>query len=208
MRLLATTTSKQLLHVQEGGLVTMGGMLTKIKRTTTKKTNEQMAVCVLEDLEGEVETLIFPGSYQQLAGLLIPNAVVFVEGRVAVRDDRPRLIAQQIMPMAQGAGKLVQSIEFLIRHSEDKQHLEELKELLARFPGSVPVYLRLETPGQASMQLKLSEQFQVDPTPEVLDELVRLFGEAAIVIKRLPPKAPAPFAKPRFSGVGSFNEGE
>ncbi|PIQ83709.1 MAG: DNA polymerase III subunit alpha [Candidatus Omnitrophica bacterium CG11_big_fil_rev_8_21_14_0_20_63_9] len=199
IKTLGTTTSQQLLHVEEGAIVTVGGMLTKIKLTTTKKTNEQMAVCMLEDLEGDVEVLIFPNSFSQLAPQLKPNAVVFVEGRIMIREDRPRLIAQQIVPIEQGASKLAQAMELVLQRHGEKDLLEQLKGLLARFPGAVPIYLRLETPDQPAMRLRLPEQFKVEPRQELLEELHRLLGESSVTIKRQPPKPAAAF-QPR-SGI-------
>ena len=202
---LATATSQQLLHVEDSAVVTIGGMLTKIKLTTTKKTNEQMAVCVLEDLQGDVEVLVFPNSFSQLAPQLKPNAVVFVEGRVAIREDRPRLIAQRIVPIEQGASQLAQAMELIVRAPGEKESLEQLKGLLARFPGTVPIYLRIDIPHQPSTRLKLSEDFKVEPRQELLEELGRLLGEEAVVIKRQPPKPPAPF-QPRFNASRTFSE--
>ena len=187
IRSLATATSPQLLQLNEGTVATIGGMLTKIKLTTTKKTNEQMAVCRLEDLEGDVEVLVFPNTFSQLAPQLKPNAVVFVEGRVAVREDEPRLIAQQIVPIEQGAGKLARAVELILRNPNPaKEFLEQLKELLARYPGTVPVYLRLELPQEPAMQLKLSEGFKVDPRLELLEALSQLLGEEGVMLKRRP----------------------
>jgi DNA polymerase-3 subunit alpha len=198
----ATATSQQLSQMGEGAIVTVGGMLTKIKHTTTKKTNEQMAVCVLEDLEGDVEVLVFPNSFAELAPQLKPNAVVFVEGRIAVREDRPRLIAQQIVPIDQGPSRLAQAMELVLRTpGMEKELLEQLKGLLARFPGAVPIYLRLELPAEPAMRLRLAEHFKVEPRQELLEELGRLLGEEAVVIKRQPQKAAAPW-QPRLKPVG------
>ncbi|MBI4004401.1 MAG: DNA polymerase III subunit alpha, partial [Candidatus Omnitrophica bacterium] len=191
LRSLATATSLQLLQMDENAVVTIGGMLTKIKLTTTKKTNEQMAVCMLEDLEGDVELLVFPNTFAQLAPQLKPNAVVFVEGRIAIREDRPRLVAQQIIPIEQGASKLTRAIE-LVLHSPgmEKDLLEQLKGLLAKFPGVTPITLRLEIPREPSLRLKLAEGFKVEPRQELLEALSQLLGDEAVVLKRLTsPKA-------------------
>jgi DNA polymerase-3 subunit alpha len=187
MKMFATTTSQELLQVDDGAIVTVGGMLTKIKHTTTKKTNEQMAVCVLEDLHGDAEVLVFPNTFSQLAPQLKPNAIVFVEGRVAIREDRPRLIAQQIVPIEQGASKLTQAMELILQSRENKELLEQLKQLLARFPGTVPIYLRLDLPQEPSMRLRLPEHLKVEPRQELLEELSRLLGAEAVIIKRQPP---------------------
>jgi len=161
--------------------------------------------------EGDVEVLVFPNTFSELAPQLKPNTVVFVEGRVAIREDRPRLIAHQIIPMDQGPSKLTQAME-LVLHSRgvEKELLEQLKGLLARFPGTIPIYLRLETPEEPSMRLKLAEGFRVEPRQDLLDELSQLLGEGSVVIKRQPAN-PAPSfqshmgagGRPAFAGKGA-----
>ncbi len=194
IKALGSATSLQLLHMEENVMATVGGMLSKIKHTTTKKTNEQMAVCTLEDLEGDVEVLVFPNVFSQLAPQLKPNAVVFVEGRITIREDRPRLVAQQIIPMEQGASKLTQSVELVLRGPGiEKLLLEQLKDLLAKFPGTIPIYLTLAMPETSSMRLKLAEGFKIDPKQEFLEALHQLLGEDAVILKRQPAQAPKPF---------------
>jgi len=185
IKTLGSATSLQLLQLEENMMATVGGMLSKIKHTTTKKTNEQMAVCILEDLEGDVEVLIFPNVFSQLAPQLKPNAVVFVEGRITIREDRPRLVAQQIIPIEQGASKLTQSVD-LVLHGPgiEKPLLEQLKELLARFPGTIPIYITLNMAAESPMRLKLAENFKIDPKQELLDALHQLLGEDGVVLKR------------------------
>ena len=93
----------------------------------------------------------------------------------------------------------------LRRGGEDKALLEQLKELLARFPGAVPIYLRLEMAEQPSMRLRLAENFKVEPKQELLEELGQLLGTESVIIKRQPPK---PIAPPsfRFRGGGSNDD--
>jgi len=187
IKALASVASQQLKTLEDGVIATIGGMLTKIKHTTTKKSNEQMAVCMLEDLEGDVEVLVFPNNFAQLSPQLRPNAVVFVEGRIAVREERARLIAQQIIPIDQGPSRLVQAMELVLRSpGMEKTLLEQLKTLLGRFPGTVPIYLRLEVPKEPSLRLKLAETFRVEPRHELLEELDQLLGEEGVVLKRQP----------------------
>ncbi len=206
LQAFATVSSQKLLQLPEDSLTTVGGILTKIKLTTTKKTNEQMAVCLLEDLEGDIEILVFPKVFPQLAPQLKLSAVVFVEGRVAIREGRPRLIANQIIPLEQGTSRLAKSIE-LVLHTPgiERDLLIQLKDVLARFPGSIPVYLTLRTPSLDPMSVKLAETFKIEPHPELLDELHKLLGEESIVIRRQPPTPPPQ----RFSDRAyAFQRGE
>jgi len=194
LKALTTATSQQLLQLPEESTATVGGIFTKIKLTTTKKTNEQMAVCLLEDLEGEIEILVFPGVFAQLAPQLRPSAVVFVEGRVAIRDDRPRLIAQQIVPLEQGTSRLAKGVELVLRTPGiEREFLNQLKGLLSRYPGSIPVYLTIAVAASETTSLRLAEQFQIDPAPELLAELEGLLGENEVIIRRQPLPKSRPF---------------
>jgi DNA polymerase-3 subunit alpha len=199
MKRFATATSHQLTQMEDSATATVGGMLTKIKHTTTKKTNEQMAVCVLEDLHGDVEVLVFPNSFTQLAPQLKPNAIVFVEGRVALRDDRPRLIAQQIVPVEQAGSRLAQSVELVLRGRGEQARLESLKALLGRHQGSIPVFLRLElSADEPPTRLRLPDEFKIDPGTELIEELGRLLGDDSVIIKRQPASRPLTPFQPRF----------
>ena len=187
LQAFATTTSRQLLQCTEETQVTVGGMLAKVKLTTTKKTNEQMAVCLLEDLEGEIEVLVFPASFAQLAPQLKVASIVFVEGRASMRDERPRVIAQHIVPLEQGISRLAKAVELVLRTPGlERDLLEQLKTLLNRFPGAIPVYLKVNLPAAEGLSLKLAESFKIDPHPDLLDELGRLLGDDGVVIRRQP----------------------
>ncbi|MBI4354125.1 MAG: hypothetical protein HY595_02700, partial [Candidatus Omnitrophica bacterium] len=187
LRLFSTATSRQLAQLTEETQVTVGGLLTKVKLTTTKKTNEQMAVCLMEDLEGEIEVLVFPASFAQLAPQLKVASIIFVEGRASLRDDRPRVVAQQIVPLEQGTARLTKAIELILRSPGlERDLLEQLKNLLTRFPGTIPVYFKLNLPAAEALSLKLAEAFKIDPHPELLDELGKLLGDDGVVIRRQP----------------------
>jgi DNA polymerase III alpha subunit len=45
-----------------------------------------MAFVKIEDLVGEIELLLFPGSYQQTAGLWSRDTVVLISGKVTSKD--------------------------------------------------------------------------------------------------------------------------
>jgi DNA polymerase-3 subunit alpha len=51
----------------------------------------------LEDLEGAVEVMFFPATYQSAAVHLVEDAVVLVRGRVDKRDDTPKIVANEVI---------------------------------------------------------------------------------------------------------------
>ena len=82
--------------IKDGMTVQIGGILTSVKKKVTKN-NAMMAFGTLEDLYGTCELLIFPKIYEKFTGLLYPENLVFVKGRLSLReDDTPKILPDQI----------------------------------------------------------------------------------------------------------------
>ncbi|MCB0076366.1 MAG: DNA polymerase III subunit alpha [Anaerolineales bacterium] len=80
-------------HVQQQ--VVIAGLLTSIRTITTKK-GDPMAFIKLEDLQGTIEAVIFPRTYEQARELLVEDAILLVRGKVEERDDRYSLLADVV----------------------------------------------------------------------------------------------------------------
>ncbi len=65
--------------------VSIGGAITDVREITTKN-GQKMAFVKIEDRFGEIEVILFPGSYQQTLGLWERDRVVLVRGKVNARD--------------------------------------------------------------------------------------------------------------------------
>src|SRR5213593_87231 len=66
---------------QDGEWLTVGGMIAECKRIRTKR-GDPMMFATLDDLEGQVEILVFNSAYASNADKLDVDAVVVVRGRV------------------------------------------------------------------------------------------------------------------------------
>jgi len=67
---------------------TMGGIISKIKRTLTKK-NDPMAFFTLEDLTGSIEVLVFPKVMEAALPFLAADKIIQVKGRLSSSSFRP-----------------------------------------------------------------------------------------------------------------------
>ncbi len=84
-------------QVTDNDKATIGGMITEVKIKYTKN-NQVMAFLTVEDLTGTVEVIVFPKSYEKYSQYLKEDARVFIQGRVAVEEDRDaKVICQSIM---------------------------------------------------------------------------------------------------------------
>ncbi|HTE03546.1 MAG TPA: OB-fold nucleic acid binding domain-containing protein, partial [bacterium] len=88
----------QLLELPDKTPVTVGGLITAVKRTTTKG-GSAMAFVTLEDLTGSCEVIIFPRAYEQVHFLLKRDAVLVVRGRVDVMEQQAKILADRVMTL-------------------------------------------------------------------------------------------------------------
>ncbi|MBM3246341.1 MAG: DNA polymerase III subunit alpha [Candidatus Omnitrophica bacterium] len=159
----------------DGAEIKLIGLIAKIKQTLTRQKQEKMAILKLEDLEGMVEVLVFPAAFQKVARYIQPNSVALVRGRLNLREDAPKIIANDLFPMDE-VYKLVTAIN--INLSGIRENLfESLKELLISSRGSVPIYLHLDTPAKSRVQLVVGEGFYVAPSEKLIQEIGSLLGE-------------------------------
>lgn len=72
---------RKLKLLADGSTVTIGGVISKLKRTLTKK-NDPMAFLTLEDLSGKIEVLVFPKVMEKSLEVLHPDRIVQITGRL------------------------------------------------------------------------------------------------------------------------------
>jgi DNA polymerase-3 subunit alpha len=69
----------------DGQMVTIGGIIASVRDITTRN-GKHMAFVRVEDFFGELEIILFPGSYEQFAATLQQDKIVIIRGKVNGRD--------------------------------------------------------------------------------------------------------------------------
>ncbi len=100
--------------LRDGASVIIGGMISDMRKLTTKK-GDEMATLKLEDLSGIVEVVVFPQAYYKHKEFLTPSAKLFIEGKVQINDEKnASLIGNKIYPMvAQATEPTTQKVLWL-----------------------------------------------------------------------------------------------
>ncbi len=88
----------------DGKPVTIGGAIVDAREITTKN-GQKMAFVKIEDQHGEVEIILFPGSYQRTMGLWERDKVVLIRGKISAKD-RDGNIGQEIKIMVDDAREI------------------------------------------------------------------------------------------------------
>lgn len=104
--------AEQPTEFEHNAVITMGGIISDVKRLQTKATRKDMAVITVEDLYGICEIMIFPAVYDRCKNLLEKDAVIKINGRLSVRDGEANII-------------LADSIESLNGKLDDTKKKEE-----------------------------------------------------------------------------------
>ncbi|MDD4910059.1 MAG: DNA polymerase III subunit alpha [Candidatus Omnitrophica bacterium] len=159
----------------DGQTVKLLGLIAKIKQTLTRAKQEKMAILKLEDLEGSVEVLVFPQTFQQYWRNLQPNNVVLVKGRLVLKEETPKIIASEIQPI-EHIYNSISSVNIDLTGLKENV-LKSLKERLASSPGKVPVLLHLNNGGRQNVQIMVGQGFFITPTPELIRDFEELIGE-------------------------------
>lgn len=87
----------------EGEQVTVGGTLASVSRRYNR-TGEPWAVCTLEDFAAGIEVVFFARVFARVREQVVQDAVVQVRGRVAVRNERTTVIADDVSVMGEASG--------------------------------------------------------------------------------------------------------
>ncbi len=81
---------------EEKATVTIAGALTSVEKKFTKKDSKPFAVVVLEDLGDQLEVMIWNETFTKSAALLEVGNVVSIKGRLDLREEGPRVTANEI----------------------------------------------------------------------------------------------------------------
>jgi DNA polymerase-3 subunit alpha len=164
--------------VPDGQVVSLAGILTGVQRRITKQ-GRAWASATLEDLDGGVEVLFFPNTYELVGQYVAEDAIVVVRGRVERRDDQPRLMAMDLSIPDTSATDVARPVVLALPPYRCTPPLmERLKEVLASHPGPAEVHLKLINGGRSTL-LRLGP-VRVAATTALMADLKALLGPNVI----------------------------
>jgi DNA polymerase III subunit alpha len=170
----------------DGSWVTVGGIVVEVKRIRTKR-GDQMMFATLDDVEGQVEMLVFNSAYASNAEVIVPDAVVLIRGRVDHKErGETKLVVQEAERFEPAAEELdrvrpaaelrEEPLKLRINAAEFRPTLvEELKSVFEHFKGDTEVLLEMET-REGLRRLRFGSDYRVRPSSGLRAELDVLLG--------------------------------
>jgi DNA polymerase-3 subunit alpha len=186
---LGAQTSSSLGPETNGTEVTVGGIITTLKRKKTKK-GDWMATFNLEDLDGGVEVIVFPELYGRIGSSLADESVVLVTGKAEI-EERVRLLATQVLSLEQAREGRTSGVSIqMVTTGLTDETLQQLKATLDRHRGKVPLYLELSQPGGFVLTLKADpSEFGASPGKEMKASVEALLGKGSVRLRSRPAAA-------------------
>ena len=187
----------------DGAWVTVGGLIVQAKRIRTKS-GEPMMFATLDDLEGQVEMLIFNSAYAANESHVGVDKRVIVRGRLDHKErGETKLVVQEIEPFeptpeeiaaagappaeiaaARGTRAVTSGPESVVIKVDatlcDEMLIADLKALLEHFPGQAEVLLEMATKA-GSRRLRFGSGYRVSMSGNLRAELDELLGPEALV---------------------------
>jgi DNA polymerase III subunit alpha len=162
----------------EGTFLWTGGVITSAQ----KKVNRQGAVWLafrLEDVDGGCECMCWSSQFEQYRDLLIEDAIVKVKGKVDRKsEDEVKLMVLEVAPFG-GVSEYHPLTVTIDATRVPADILREIRQVLADFPGDVPVVLNM-VHGAERARLRVGDTLRVAPTGGLYAELKALLGESCI----------------------------
>lgn len=164
--------------------VSIGGVVAGSRRVQTKR-GETMAFVQLEDMEGTVEVVLWPGVFEKVKDLLINDKPILVKGRAEV-DARgeSKLIGSEILDLTtvwkEGVKKARIRIE--VPKIEDRR-LDQFEVLLRKYPGDCNVEFELFEPAEYSVQVVPAQRVSINPIPAFVKDVENLFGKKSCILE-------------------------
>jgi DNA polymerase III subunit alpha len=179
---------------KDGDWVTVGGMIAECKRIRTKN-GDPMMFATLDDLEGQVELLVFNSAYAANADKVDVDRIVIVRGRVdhkeagetklvahevelfePTREEVLRAAEQAAAEPRSGFASATRRLTLHVSPGVPDSFLEELKEVVGHHPGDHQLLLAV-----GERRLLLGADFQVSADSACRAELGGLQGAARVV---------------------------
>lgn len=162
--------------------LTVGGLVSKLEKRFNKS-GKPWASFVLEDFSGSMDVLVFYNSYERLGGVIEDDAMVLVRGRVDMRDQTRKLLAEEITPLRRGAARPSRLVLYMDCARFAGEMTSHIKEVLLLYPGEVPVHLSLLEESGEVTEIRFSELYSVETESDLMARLKSLLGETAVKIE-------------------------
>ena len=176
----STTGIQNLMTINSESQVSVAGVVENLKIRRTKR-GDQMAVFNLVDRTGSTEIVLFPEAFSNFSHFLGSDEPLLVSGIAEVDANSSKVIGKDIVPLEILRQKSIKTIELGLNEKiASKELLEELRDILFRYPGKCSVKIRMDLPQDKQVTISTNNHYKVLPCDEMIEEIEGLTGQKVV----------------------------
>ena len=158
------------------------GIITDIQHRTTR-TGKPIVFATLEDFTGQGELVCFSSEFDRFQQYLKLEEIILVRGNADIRGGAVKIKAIDISPMWK-VREMIQSIVLRVDAvNVGIDTLATLRDLCDANRGKCKLYFDVSMPGISAPQRIHSRKYVIEPTPDLMKGITRLFGQENIVLE-------------------------
>ena len=171
-----THTTATLRDLDSGTEVAVGGVINDLRSKKSRK-GDMWASFQLEDLDGQLEVLVFPKCYAAHEADLEQDRAAMITARVEIEEDRVRLIADKVCPIEQLHERHVEAVHVRLDAIDlDEQLVEKLMNAVESHRGKSRLYFEVARPGVYRLVAMAESAMGVAASKDLTHELESLIG--------------------------------
>jgi len=187
INLYSTLNTAQMADSVQDKSIIIGGMITKKRYHLTKSgrnAGSKMAVFVLEDLQGQVEVVLFPETLNKFSRLLIEDTIVFVKGKLDYRREKTNILAEELIALDQVTEKLAARVRIKLDAKDvTREKVAMIKSICQQHRGKSPVCVSITT-DKGRVHATADKNLSVNPDIDFCREMRHLVSPENFQLSR------------------------
>jgi DNA polymerase-3 subunit alpha len=187
INIYSTHNSAALTETNGEKQVVMGGMITKIRYNLTKtgrNAGSKMAVFTLQDLQGQIEVVLFPEVLNRYSDMLVADTVVFVRGKADYRREKPNVIAEELISLEAVREHLAAKVKIKLNAADvTKEKVAMIKSICQHHKGKSPVYVAVRL-NKGKVYAAADKELSVNPDLDFCRKMRQLVGDENFQLAR------------------------
>lgn len=195
----ATCTTQELVDLEDRTEVLLGGMISSIKRATTKKPSRnghsRYVNFDFEDPQGIVRCIMWPEQFARQGDRVVPETLCFVKGKVDRQRREPNVIVDQILTPDEADREFTSQLAVKFqRGMHTEQDMIRVRDVLNKYPGRTAVVIVVDSADEIDPSnrfryiLSTRNDLRVSCGAELREGLHEILGEENVQFHAVPKK--------------------
>jgi DNA polymerase-3 subunit alpha len=144
-----------------------------------------MAVFMLEDEAGKVETVVYPEAFGKFGGLITPDAMLLVRGKYERDEETSRLVVAEITPLDLVRERAVREVEIVLPGGAlARETMRQLATVLERHPGDRRLSFVVQVNGAGpKLRVRTATAHRIRPSDVFVRDVEAVCGAGSVQLK-------------------------